>query len=169
VVCADKYNKSCKLIVSLKYKVFVVIVCAGHSEGVGVITVLTHLANQTLDASFYEIILFINTKDGLEDITTPFVSDFIANNSSVPIHVFHHTWNIKEQAKLRFGILRKIATDIAIKKVFEQKIQNPFIVSLDADVHYCPNSYLTSYIRRFLSPAYPLLVCYFRQGWLVWI
>jgi hypothetical protein len=145
-------------VVSLKYKVFVVIVCAGHSEGAGVVTTLTHLANQTLDTSLYEIILFINTKDGLEDITTPFVSNFIASNQCIPIHVFHHTWNIEEQTQLRFGILRKIATDIAIMRAFGQKIQNPFIVSLDADVHYCPNSYLTSYVRRFLSPTYPFAI-----------
>lgn len=71
----------------LKYKVFVDIVCAGHSEGEGIITTLSYLASQTLDNSLYEVILFINTKSGLEDITTQFVHKFTANNLNFPIYI----------------------------------------------------------------------------------
>ena len=151
-------KKSICYALSLKYKVFVVIVCAGHSEGEGIVTTLTHLANQTLDKILYEVILFINTKSGLEDVTTPFVDQFIDDNQNIPIQVFHHTWSVEEQAELRFGILRKIATDLAIIRALEQKIQDPFIVSLDADVCSCSNIYLASYVKRFTASTHPFAI-----------
>lgn len=134
-----------------KIKAIQIVPC-GKFEGENVQGILESHKNQTLLPEEKMLVLFVNGKEGAEDITSQHIERFKAENPELNIVLLPHTW---QNRYFSMGMARAIPNEV-IQQIWETDDvgTDPVLVSNDADCFDLQPNYLKIYTQKIQKGVY---------------